>query len=128
MLMINQTSAAQIATLTDRDILIRPELGDIGLVDFERTLEPVPKGTAAAIFYRRVAGVGRYLTNTPLYLGATIEAGNAWNERADMSFSDLRWSSSVFLGADTLIGPVYLGTAIGTGGQVSGFLYVGQLF
>lgn len=85
-------------------------------------------GSLAAIYYRRVSGFGRYLTNTPIYVGGTIEAGNAWNDTADISFDDLRWSSSVFLGADTMIGPVYLGSAIGTGGQVSGFLFVGQLF
>lgn len=85
-------------------------------------------GTVAAIYYRRVAGGLRYLTNTPIYAGGSLEAGNVWNDRNDMSFGDLRWSSSLFLGADTLIGPVYLGGAIGTGGQTSAFLFVGQLF
>ena len=85
-------------------------------------------GTAAMVYYRRVAGGLRYLTNTPIYIGGSIEAGNVWNDRADMSFGDLRWSSSLFLGADTLIGPVYLGAAVGTSGQTSAFLFVGQLF
>ena len=85
-------------------------------------------GTAAMVYYRRVAGGLRYLTNTPIYIGGSIEAGNVWNDRADMSFGDLRWSSSLFLGADTLLGPVYLGAAVGTSGQTSAFLFVGQLF
>ncbi len=85
-------------------------------------------GTAAVIYYRRIAGSGHYLTNMPIYLGTSFEAGNVWNEHSDISLGDLRWSSSLFLGADTLIGPVYLGSAIGTGGQISGFLYVGQIF
>ncbi len=85
-------------------------------------------GVATLIYYRRVSGDARNIAGTPIYIGGTIEAGNAWNRSSDISLGDLKWSSSLFVGADTLLGPVYLGGGIGDGGQASAFLYVGQLF
>lgn len=49
LVMTNQNSAAQLATMTDQDILIRPELDDFGFSDFERALETIPKGAEAAL-------------------------------------------------------------------------------
>lgn len=46
-LMVKRTQE-QLATLSPNDILIRPELGDIGSASFERVLEAVPAGEAAA--------------------------------------------------------------------------------
>ena len=43
------------------------------------------------------------------FVGATLEAGNAWERRGDLSLGDLRGGGSVFLGADTGLGPLYLG-------------------
>jgi NTE family protein len=42
-------------------------------------------------------------------VGGSLEAGNAWYARNQVSLSDLRWGSSLFVGADTGIGPMYLG-------------------
>ncbi|GAG77311.1 unnamed protein product, partial [marine sediment metagenome] len=47
-IMTSKNAAAQLATLTDQDILIRPELDDIGFVDFERAMEAIPIGETAA--------------------------------------------------------------------------------
>ncbi len=85
-------------------------------------------GSFGALYYRRISGGPRYLAQTPIYLGAIVETGNLWNDRSDMSLNDLRWSSGLFVGADTLLGPVYLGAAVGDRGQTSAFLFVGQLF
>jgi NTE family protein len=57
-------------------------------------------------YYRRLTlqpGVAR-----AWFGGATLELGNAWDRRADMSWRDLRLGSSLFLGADTAMGPAYL--------------------
>ena len=43
------------------------------------------------------------------FVGATLEAGNAWERRGDLSLGDLRGGGSLFLGADTGLGPLYLG-------------------
>ncbi|MCF8474432.1 MAG: patatin-like phospholipase family protein [Emcibacter sp.] len=85
-------------------------------------------GSLAAVYYRKIAGGGSFLAQMPIFVGGTIEAGNLWNRRQDMSLNDLHWSSSLFVGADSLIGPIYLGAGIGDGGQTSVFLFVGQLF
>jgi len=61
-------------------------------------------------------------------MGALLEAGNVWNQRADMSLHDLHTSASLFFGADTSLGPDYLGYAVGDGSQRSAFLYIGQIF
>ncbi len=85
-------------------------------------------GSLAGVFYRKVSGGVQPFGDTPLYIGGSVEAGNAWNIRDDMSFNELRWSTSLFIGADTLIGPIYLGGGFGEESQASAFLYVGQLF
>ncbi len=48
-IMTMQNTQRQIATLTDRDILIQPDLGDITTGDFTRALEAVPVGEAGAL-------------------------------------------------------------------------------
>lgn len=85
-------------------------------------------GSLSAIFYRNISGGPRYLGETPLYVGGTLEAGNIWQSSEDIGFNSLRWSSSLFVGADTIIGPVYLGGGLGSKGRTSAFLYVGQIF
>ena len=44
-----------------------------------------------------------------LFIGATAELGNAWLRRSDIHGNDLRSGMSVYLGADTGIGPLYFG-------------------
>lgn len=46
--LVQQNSLAQIASLGPRDILIQPDLGDRGSVDFDRILEMIAPGEAAA--------------------------------------------------------------------------------
>lgn len=85
-------------------------------------------GSASAIFYRRIAGGSRLLTQTPVFFGGSLEVGNVWNKRSDASLKGLHFSSSVFLGADTLVGPIYIGIGVGDGGKKSAFLFLGQIF
>ena len=76
------------------------------------------------IYYKR-------LENSPvltrgLFVGASLEAGNAWNERGDAKLSDLRSGMSLFLGADTGIGPMYLGVTYAPRGATGLYLVVGR--
>ena len=61
-----------------------------------------------------------------LFFGASLEAGNAWNARGDAKLNDLRSGSSVFLGADTGLGPVYLGLTYAPRGSTGVYLFVGK--
>ena len=63
-----------------------------------------------------------------IYAGLSLEAGNAWENSAAVDLGDLRHSFAIMVGADTLLGPVYLAHGRTTGGKDSFYLYVGRLF
>ena len=60
------------------------------------------------------------------YVGASLEAGNAWATRRQMSLGDLRSGASVYLGADTGIGPMFLGLTWAPQGEAGVALRVGR--
>ena len=64
----------------------------------------------------------------PVYLGASLEAGNAWEESGDITLSSLIPAGSVFLGVDSLLGPFYFGGGFAEGGQKSFYMYLGRPF
>jgi len=64
----------------------------------------------------------------PVYAGGVVQFGNTWEEKSDMSASELIGSSTIFIGADTPIGPLYLGYGIAEGGNQSAYLFLGQPF
>ena len=61
-----------------------------------------------------------------VFLGATLEAGNAWARWSDASLGDLRSGGSLFVGADTGLGPVYFGLAYAPRGSAGLYLFVGR--
>jgi hypothetical protein len=63
---------------------------------------------ARGIYYRQVGRQGQGFLNVPVYVGASIEAGNVWSSRREMSFNTARTNGSLFVGLDTLLGPVYV--------------------
>jgi len=62
------------------------------------------------------------------YAGMTLEAGNVWQYEDDMSFSDLRKSGSIFVGAETPLGPVYLAWGYSDNGDSTFYFYLGNPF
>lgn len=64
----------------------------------------------------------------PLYLGLSLEAGNVWYERSEVSLSDLIYASSLYIGTDTSMGPAALGFGITDMGDKSLYLFVGKAF
>jgi NTE family protein len=61
------------------------------------------------------------------FVGASLEAGNAWLARSDVRLGDLRTGMSLFLGADTGIGPLYLGLTHAPRGGTGLSLFIGRL-
>jgi NTE family protein len=61
-----------------------------------------------------------------LYLGASLEAGNAWATRQQVSLGDLRSGGSVYVGADTGIGPMFLGLTWAPQGEAGLALLIGR--
>jgi NTE family protein len=60
------------------------------------------------------------------FVGGTLEAGNAWDQRGSVSLSDLRSGMSVFLGADTGLGPMYFGLTYAPRGSAGLYLFIGR--
>jgi NTE family protein len=60
------------------------------------------------------------------YVGASLEAGNAWATRKEMSLGDLRSGASLYLGADTGIGPMFLGLTWAPQGEAGLALLIGR--
>ncbi len=83
---------------------------------------------ARLIYYRKIGKGGTGVFDFPAYAGFSLEAGNAWKTRNDASFSNLRKDASLFLGIDTLIGPVYLGAGYDELGQTAFYLFLGRTF
>jgi NTE family protein len=77
-------------------------------------------GLARAIYLR---DLGTSLVTT--YAGASLELGNTWAQRDEIGFDDVRVAGSLFVGADTIIGPVYLGYGYADGGNNAIYLYLG---
>jgi len=81
-------------------------------------------GMATMAYYRRLGNVD-FL---PAYAGFSLEAGNVWQDDDDISFSNLRAAGSLFIGANSPLGPVYLAYGRAEGGDSSLYLFVGNPF
>ncbi len=80
------------------------------------------------IYYRQIGTGGTGFLNVPVYIGASIEQGNVWGNRRDISFDSARTNGSVFLGLDTILGPVYLATGFDDEGGSAYYLFLGRTF
>lgn len=85
-------------------------------------------GLARLVYLRKIAGHGLTTFKIPLYLGASLEKGNAWNKSEDIKFDSLIWAGSLFIGADTYIGPLYFAYGFAEGGHNALYLYLGRTF
>jgi NTE family protein len=63
----------------------------------------------------------------PIYIGATLEAGNTWQTSEEVG-SDWLVGGSAYLGLDTFIGPVYIGYAAAQEDHSTVFIYLGAPF
>ena len=79
----------------------------------------------ALIFYRELA------TLTPplgrgIYLGGSLEVGSIRDTLEILTESKTRFGSSLFLGADTWLGPTYLGLGIAGDGDATAYFLLGR--
>ena len=77
-----------------------------------------------ATYYQR-------LSKTPVltrgfFVGGSLEAGNAWQRRDQVSLGDLRLAASIFIGADTGIGPLYVALGRAPKGGSALYLFIGR--
>jgi NTE family protein len=83
---------------------------------------------ARTLLYRQIGRGGAGFLDFPTYLGFSLEMGNVWQERSQMSFGGARKDGSIFLGLDTFLGPVYLATGFDEGGREAFYLFLGRTF
>src|SRR5207248_393207 len=83
---------------------------------------------ARAMLRHKLAGSADSLFGLPIYLGATLVAGNTWARRGDVDFSNLRVGGNVFIATDTVIGPVFLALGAADRGRSAVYLFVGKPF
>ncbi|MCL1038296.1 patatin-like phospholipase family protein [Shewanella submarina] len=68
------------------------------------------------------------MTEFPLYLGASLEAGNIWELSDQIAVNDLIYASSLYLGTDTDLGPAALGIGLTDTGDKAFYLFLGKNF
>ena len=81
-------------------------------------------GFGRAVYYHKLATVP--FIGGAIYAGGSLEAGNVWQQRADVAASDLVKAGSVFLAADTFLGPFYIAYGRASGGASSFYLFLGR--
>ncbi|HXZ59976.1 MAG TPA: patatin-like phospholipase family protein [Steroidobacteraceae bacterium] len=85
-------------------------------------------GIARILYYRQIGRGGPGYFDVPTYLGASLEAGNVWESRSEATFGNTRKDASVFLGMDTLLGPLYLAAGFDEHGNQAFYLFLGRTF
>jgi len=83
---------------------------------------------ARGIFLHSVGNGGEGILDVPAYVGASLELGNVWSQRSDISLDSARRDASLFFGAETYIGPVYLAVGYDEAGTTGFYLFLGHNF
>lgn len=90
----------------------------------ENRLTGQQAGLARLVYMRQINDIKQFRT----FAGASVEAGNVWQKTGDIGTGDNILAGSIFVGADTPIGPVYLAYGHNDTGEGSLYLYLGPLF
>jgi len=81
-------------------------------------------GIATLAYYRRLGDIALL----PTYVGASAELGNTWQDNSDISLDSSIFAGSVFVGVDSILGPIYLAVGLAEHGQTALYFYVGRTF
>jgi len=77
------------------------------------------------IYHRQIATLKPPL-GRGIYLGASLEVGSIHDTLDFLTEPKTRFGSSIFLGADTWLGPAYLGLGLGGEGDSTGYFLLGR--
>lgn len=92
----------------------------------ERALAGNQTALARAVMYRRTGNTSR-LFSLPMYVGASLETGNAWTSKDAVDADDLILAGSLFVGFSTPLGPMFLAYGGNDEGESSWYLTFGSL-
>jgi len=62
-----------------------------------------------------------------VWAGTSVEYGNVWENRDDIDIGDGLFAGSLFLGAQTILGPLFFGYGVAEGGASSFYIYLGPV-
>ncbi|MFO1317437.1 MAG: patatin-like phospholipase family protein [Burkholderiales bacterium] len=82
-------------------------------------------GFARAVYYHQIGNLP--LLGRGVYVGGSFEAGDTWLDRSDITARGVYTAGSVFVAADTWIGPFYFAWGRASGGATSFYIYLGRL-
>ena len=85
-------------------------------------------GIGRLLYYYRLGDQALPVLDTPIYVGASIEAGNVWQSSDAIGLDNTLFASSVYVVFDTLLGPLYIAYGAAEGGRQSAYLFLGQTF
>jgi NTE family protein len=77
------------------------------------------------VYYHRLSTLPPPL-GKGLYLGGSLEVGRQWDVIELLNPSETRYGSSLFFGADTWLGPFYLGFGLSGEGDTTGYVTLGR--
>ncbi len=84
-------------------------------------------GLAELIYYRQIAQMPPGL-GSGIYGGGSLEAGGVWARPGEIDRENLTFGGSLFLGADTILGPITLGVGVAERGNTAVYLQLGPAF
>lgn len=85
-------------------------------------------GLVSIVGYQRMNEQAVFPLDQPVFVGFSLEAGNVYQDRDQFRWGNTLSGGSVFVGADTAIGPGYLSFGRTEGGRQSVTLSVGRPF
>jgi NTE family protein len=85
-------------------------------------------GLARVLYYRELTTFNLGSMTQRMYAGFSGEVGAVYNEGDPVTWPSLRRAGSVFVGADTVLGPAYLGYGYEESGQQSAYIIIGRRF
>jgi NTE family protein len=77
-----------------------------------------------ANYYRRIGNLALF----PAFAGVSLEVGNAYESRSDISLDKSLIGGSLWAGVDTPVGPVYVAYGNSEGGDDAFYVFLGRIF
>ena len=77
-----------------------------------------------ASWYRQIGDLALF----PAFAGVSVEVGNAWDRRSEIGLDSAIVGSSLWVGVDTPVGPVYVAYGLAEGGRDAFYVFLGRVF
>jgi NTE family protein len=83
----------------------------------------------AQLLYRyRLKDGSAHTLGSKIFVGGSLEAGQVWAHRNNIDLKDLKYGASVYVAADTALGPMFLAVSRADDGRQAVYLFIGRPF